>query len=102
MFQGRDAAKQLAAGLKTAFPDIQLAHLETLVSGDSAAVRWTSDGSHQGDYFGVPPTGKRIHVEGMDLFHVRDGKIVEMWIEYDNLAVLQQMGAIPEAQPAGA
>jgi steroid delta-isomerase-like uncharacterized protein len=102
VFQGRDAAKQLAAGLKTAFPDIQIAHLETLVSGDSAAVRWTSDGSHQGDYFGVPPTGKRIHVEGMDLFHVRDGKIVEMWIEYDNLAVLQQMGAIPEAQPAGA
>ena len=50
----------------------------------------------------MPPSGKRIHVEGIDVFHVQDGKIVEMWIEYDNLAVLQQMGAIPEAQPAGA
>jgi steroid delta-isomerase-like uncharacterized protein len=102
VFQGTDAAKQLAAALKTAFPDIQIAHLETLASGTTIAIRWTSDGTHQGDYFGVPPTGKRIHVEGIDLFHVQDGKIVEMWIEFDNMAVLQQMGAVPEAQPAGA
>jgi steroid delta-isomerase-like uncharacterized protein len=102
VFQGTDAAKQLAAGLKAAFPDIQIAHLETLTSGASVAIRWTADGTHQGDYFGVPPTGKRIHVEGIDLFHVQDGKIAEAWIENDNLSVLQQMGAVPEAQPAGA
>ena len=102
VFQGTEAATQLAAGLKAAFPDIQIAHHETIVSGDSVAIRWTSDGTQQGDYFGVPPSGKRIHVEGIDVFHVQDGKIVEMWIEYDNLAVLQQMGAVPQAQPAGA
>ena len=102
VFHGIEAAKQLAAGLKGAFPDLEIAHHETLVSGNSVAIRWTSDGTHQGDYFGVPPTGKRVHVEGIDVFHVRDGKIVEMWIEYDNLAVLQQMGAVPQPQQAGA
>jgi predicted ester cyclase len=42
------------------------------------AIRWTSESTHQGDYFGVPPSGKRIHVEGIDLLHIQNGKIVEV------------------------
>jgi len=100
--RGVDAAKQLATALKTAFPDIRITHDEVIVSGDRVAIRWTSDQTHGGDYFGTPASGKRIHIEGLDLFHIRDGKIAEMWIEFDNLGILQQMGAIPEPQQAGA
>jgi steroid delta-isomerase-like uncharacterized protein len=100
--RGVDAAKQLATALKTAFPDIRITHDEVIVSGDRVAIRWTSDQTHGGDYFGVPASGKRIHIEGLDLFHIRDGKIAAMWIEFDNLGVLQQMGAAPQPQHVGA
>jgi steroid delta-isomerase-like uncharacterized protein len=100
-FRGVDAAKQLATALKTAFPDIRITHNEAIVSGDRVVIRWTSDQTHGGDYFGTPASGKRIQIEGLDLFHLRDGTIAEMWIEFDNLGVLQQMGAVPQPQQAG-
>jgi steroid delta-isomerase-like uncharacterized protein len=101
-FRGVDAGKQLAQALKAAFPDVQISDHEAIVSGKSVAIRWTSDGTHQGEYFGVPPTGKPIYVAGIDLFHLRDGKIAEMWIEFDNLALMEQMGVAPQPQQVGA
>ena len=98
---GVEGAKQLATALRTAFPDLRITHHEAIVSGNRVAIRWTSDATHQGDYFGVPPTGKQVHVEGLDLFHIRDGKIAEVWIVFDNLSVMQQMGAVPQPQQAG-
>jgi steroid delta-isomerase-like uncharacterized protein len=100
--RGAAGAKQLATQLRTAFPDVQITHRESLVSGDRVAILWTSDSTHRGDYFGVPPSGKRIHLQGIDLFHFQDGKITEVWVEYDNLSVLQQMGAAPAQRQAGA
>src|SRR5919202_1607083 len=91
--RGADGAKQLATALRTATPDMQITHHEALVSGDRVAIRWSSEGTHQGDYFGVPPTGKRLHIEGLDLLHLRGGQIAEVWIAFDNLSVMQQMGA---------
>jgi predicted ester cyclase len=93
--RGIEGAKQLATAIHTAFPDAQITHHEALVSGDRVAIRWSTDATHQGEYFGVAPTGKQVHLEGLDLFHFQGGKISELWIEYDNLGVLQQMGAVP-------
>jgi steroid delta-isomerase-like uncharacterized protein len=86
---------QLAIGLRAAIPDIRITHDETLVAGDRVAIRWTNEGTHQGPYFGVPASGKRLRFEGLDLVHVRDGKIAALWIAFDNYGVLQQMGAVP-------
>ena len=96
--RGLEGAKQLAGGLKAALPDIQITHHEAIVSGNRVAIRWTADATHQGDYFGVRPNGQRIHFEGIDFFHVEDGKLAEIWIEYDNFGPLQQTGAIPRPQ----
>ena len=75
---------------------------EAMVTGNRVAIRWTSDGTHGGDYFGVPASGRQVHLEGLDLFHVQGDKISEIWIEYDNLAAMQQMGAIPTPGQTGA
>ncbi len=80
---------------RTALPDARITHHEAIVAGDRVVIRWSSEGTHRGPFGDVPATGKRIHFEGIDLFHLRDGKIVEVWIEFDNLGVLQQMGALP-------
>lgn len=93
-FRGVEGAKQLATLIRTAFPDLAITHHEALVAGDRVAIRWSSESTHQGEYFGVPPTGKPIHLEGLDLFHLQDDQIAAVWIAYDNLGALQQMGAL--------
>ncbi len=95
-FRGVEGAKQLATLIRTAGPDLHITHHEAIVTGDRVAIRWTSESTHQGDYLGVPPTGKPIHLEGLDLFHLQDGKITEVWIVYDNRNALQQMGVLAE------
>ena len=100
--RGLDAAKQVASAIQTAFPDAQITHHDAIVAGNRVAIRWTSDATHQGEYVGVPASGKRVHIEGLDWFHLQGGKIAEVWIEYDNLSVLHQMGAIPVPGQAAA
>ena len=90
-----EAAKQLAAAAHAAFPDIQFTHYEAIVAGDRGAIRWTFDATHQGDYLGIPASGQRMHFEGLDFFHFQNGKIAELWIEFDNLGPFQQAGVIP-------
>jgi steroid delta-isomerase-like uncharacterized protein len=100
--RGVDAAKQLASVFPIAFPDLDITHHEAIVAGDRVAIRWTADATHRGDYFGIPPTGQRIHFEGSDFFHFQEGKIAELWIAYDNLGQMQQTGAIPAPGQASA
>jgi steroid delta-isomerase-like uncharacterized protein len=96
-FQGADAAKALAQGLKGALPDMQITHHDVLSDGDQVAIRWTATATHGGDYFGVPASGNSVNLTGIDWFRFRDGKISELWIEYDNAGVLQQMGVVAQA-----
>lgn len=92
-FRGQDGARGLAEALKTAFPDVRITHHEALSSGDKVAVRWSATSTHGGDYFGIPASNKTISFEGIDWFHFRNGQIAEMWIEFDNLGLTQQMTA---------
>ena len=101
-FQGVDVAKQIATAYKTAFPDIRITHHEVIASDDRVAILWTADATHEGDYQGVPASGQRIHFEGIDFFHLQNGKIAEVWIEFDNLGMMQQLGLVSQPQAAGA
>jgi predicted ester cyclase len=53
------------------------------------------EGTHEGTIFDIPPTGRRVKVDGMTIYRVRDGKAVENTWSMDSLGLLQQMGAIP-------
>jgi steroid delta-isomerase-like uncharacterized protein len=68
--------------------------------GDSIATRWEGRGRHTGELMGIPPTGKDVVVEGMNLTRLKDGKLVEEWTNWDTLGMLQQLGAIPTGAPA--
>jgi predicted ester cyclase len=59
------------------------------------AVRWTATGTHTGEMFGMPATGKRATVTGMDLFRVQEGKLAGFWLSWDQLGMMQQLGVIP-------
>jgi steroid delta-isomerase-like uncharacterized protein len=81
--------------MRSGFPDIQWTLEETIVEGEKVAARFTMRGTHQGAFLGVPPTGKKIVVQAMNLYRIADGKIVEERGQPDMLGLMQQIGAIP-------
>jgi steroid delta-isomerase-like uncharacterized protein len=62
---------------------------------DTVTVRWTGQGTHDGNLAGIPASGKEVSVEALTLFRVAGGKIVEMWDCWDALGLLQQVGVVP-------
>ncbi|TAL02495.1 MAG: ester cyclase [Verrucomicrobia bacterium] len=79
------------------FPDIQWTLEETIAEGDKVAARFTMRGTHQGAFFGVPPTGKKIVVQAMNFYRLTGGQFVEERGQPDLLGLLQQIGAVPAA-----
>jgi steroid delta-isomerase-like uncharacterized protein len=89
--QNREAFKHMITVMLNAFPDHQQTIHDWIAEHDKVVTRWTVQGTHQGEYLGIAPTGKQIKITGMDIFRVVDGKIVEVWAEVDMLDVRQQL-----------
>ena len=82
--------------LREAFPDIRARVDITLDEGDLGAARGILTGTHQGDFLGVAATNKSVEFEVIDIIRVEDGKVAEHWGLTDTMALMQQIGAIPE------
>jgi predicted ester cyclase len=78
------------------FPDLRFTMEEMIAEGDKVAERLTVRGTHEGEFMGVPPTGKQVEFPGMGVLRIREGKIVEFRAMPDMLGVLHQIGAVPE------
>ena len=83
--------------MRVGFPDIQWTLEETIAEGDKVAARFTMRGTHQGAFFGVPPSGKKIVVQAMNFYRLSGGQFVEERGQPDLLGLLQQIGAVPTA-----
>ncbi len=83
--------------MRGGFPDIQWTLEEMVAEGDKVAARFTMQGTHQGTFFGAPPTGKKIAVQAMNIYRLSDGQFVEEHSQPDMLGLLQQIGAAPAA-----
>jgi predicted ester cyclase len=87
--------KEHIAVMEAAFPGYQLRAEDLVAEGDKVAVRVTVTGTHQGEMAGIPPTGKTVSAPGMLIYRIAGGKIVEHWMAFDDLGVMQQLGVIP-------
>jgi steroid delta-isomerase-like uncharacterized protein len=76
----------------TAFPDLHFTMEDQVAAGDKVAHRWHCTGTHTGPMGPVPPTGKKISIDGLILDRVVDGKVVERWEQYDGTLMMQQLG----------
>lgn len=94
-FHGPEGMKQFVTGLRTAFPDIQFTLEHQIAEGDKVACRFTSISTHQGEFAGIPPTGKQVKDQGTDIFRFVGGKIAEVWVSENALGLMQQIGTIP-------
>ena len=95
----REEQKQLLLRFREAFPDIQLTVEEILSEDKRIAFRSTIRATHQGELFGIEPTGKQITVGLVDVIHIENGKFVEQWGGPDMLDLIQQLGAGISVQP---
>jgi steroid delta-isomerase-like uncharacterized protein len=80
-----------------AFPDLTLTFEDIIAEGDKVVVRFIGRGTHQGDLGDIPATGVKTEAGGIEIYHLKDGKIVEVWEISDALGLMQQLGM--ELQP---
>jgi steroid delta-isomerase-like uncharacterized protein len=97
--RGADTIKGEIGYFRNAFPDFFWRVEDQVAEGDKVTSRYTLGGTHQGEFFGVAGTGKRIEITGINIDRFDEsGKLVEEWPEYDLLGAMRQMGAIAEPQ----
>jgi len=95
--QGIDELQKMEERAREGFPDINV-QTEWVQAGDPYVVRRSRvSGTHSGDWFGHPATGKRAEWTCMEAYRIEDGKIAEQFLNEDWAFVLQQLGALPEA-----
>jgi steroid delta-isomerase-like uncharacterized protein len=86
---------------RAAFPDLRMVPEDVIVSGDKVVARVRVTGTHKGAFMGLPPTGRRVEVQLIDIIRFgADGRGREHWGVFDQLGMLQQLGAIPAGPPA--
>jgi hypothetical protein len=97
----KEGVKQFFHMYKTAFPDLRMEAQDILVSGDKVVARARATGTHQGEFLGMPATGKSFDVQLIDIIRFGDdGLAREHWGVFDALAMMRQLGVIPEHPPA--
>lgn len=94
--RGPESEKKRATLYRTAFPDLQLMIEDLIAEGQTVMVRWSCQGTHKGDLTGIAPTGKRFNISGVSVARFTGGKMVEGWVNWDALGLMQQLGVVPE------
>ena len=98
---GPEVFKRTVGMYRSAFPDVRMIVDDVIAADDKVVLRWHSEGTHRGELAGLAPTGVRGTVTGISIDRWKDGKIVESWVEWDNLGLARQIGAAPPEGSVG-
>jgi steroid delta-isomerase-like uncharacterized protein len=96
--RGPEHFKQFMRGFRSAFSDIHIEIHDTIEQGDKVVARWTTTMIHTGTFLNTAPTGKHVSVNGISIQRFAGGKITEGWDNWDQLGLLVQLGATPQAK----
>jgi steroid delta-isomerase-like uncharacterized protein len=98
---GKEGVKTFFRMYVAAFPDLKMHAEDVLTSGDKIVTRGRATGTHRGEFMGMPATGKAIDVQLIDIVRFGDdGLAHEHWGVFDTMAMMQQLGAVPDGAPA--
>jgi steroid delta-isomerase-like uncharacterized protein len=95
---GPDGLEPIVLAIRRAFPDLHYEIKDVIATEDSVVIRVVMTGTHRGDLFGLPPTGRRVQVDQINIERIRDGRIAEHWRVTDELQLMRQLGAPPCAE----
>jgi predicted ester cyclase len=90
---GVGGVKRDIAIYHAAFPDLALTCEDYIVGEDRVAVRWSATGTHEGDGLGMPPTHRPVHLHGIDILRIAQGRVAERWGQFNGLEMMQQLTA---------
>jgi steroid delta-isomerase-like uncharacterized protein len=93
--QSPEQARQFFGMVQQAFPEMRVEVHEVIAEGELVAARVTYTGTHQGEFLGIPATGKQTTTSGVDFFRMEDGRQAEHWGGPDMFGVLMQLGVMP-------
>jgi len=93
--EGKEGVVFFVNAMRDAFSDLNATVGQSLESGDLAAAEVTITGKHTGDFMGVPATDKPFEIKTIDIVRVEGDKCAEHWGVTDNMALMQQIGAVP-------
>ncbi len=91
--EGREQVLGVVRSIITGLPDLHPSEQAMIAEGDTVAARLIVEGTHQGVLLGISPTGRRVRWDGVDIYRLANGKIVEEWAADDVLSILYQVGA---------
>jgi steroid delta-isomerase-like uncharacterized protein len=91
----REGHKQLVMMFRAGFPDWVETVDDVIAERDKVVIRVTGRGTHQGEFQGIPPTGRQVTATGIGIGRIADGRIAEAWAAYDALGLVGQLGAAP-------
>jgi len=92
---GAELLKEVFARLLRAYPDLHITVDDLIEEGDKVVMRDTVTGTHQGEYMGIPPTGKSVTYSEIFIARFAGGRIAETWGVVDVFSQMKQLGAIP-------
>ena len=101
MEHGPEGFRQVVALFRTAFPDLHVTFEAEFAESDVVIHRGYVAGTHQGEFQGIPPTGKQVKMKTLDIWRVANGKAVENWVQMDILGLMQQLGTVPAPGHSG-
>jgi predicted ester cyclase len=97
-----ETLRQRDEAFRSAFPDAESTAMQVMAEGDLVAVHLTSRGTHLGTFQGCPPTGREWTATCTAIYRVEAGRIAEAWINWDWLAVLEQLGGVERVETVSA
>ena len=98
---GIDNVKDFYNNYLTGFSNIEFTIVDVFGQGDKIVKHWNFKGTHSGVFFGIPPTGKTVDVEGTTLVKMKDGKIAQEQDFMDNMVFMQQLGIVSSPENVG-
>jgi predicted ester cyclase len=99
--RGLDAYKRAFIGSQPAFPDMHFTIEAMIAEADQVVTRWTMRATHGGEYLGAAATGRQVTETGISIYRIGEGKIIEGWVQSDDLGVMQQLGILSVPAHAG-
>jgi steroid delta-isomerase-like uncharacterized protein len=102
LVRGREGFRKQVRSYRTALPDVQVQLRDAVAEGDRVVAYWTASGTNTGPFAGAPPSYRRVFFDGVSIFRLIDGVVVQQWDVFDTLSFMQQIGAVPAPGAAAA
>lgn len=93
---GHEAMKNIVKAWITAFPDLSVKHLHIICEDDLTVIHWEAEGTHQGVFKGIEPTGRHVSYSGVSMYRTSQDKIIEYWGYLDINHIFMQIGSFTQ------